>query len=121
MGFKITIVETRTYTQMGKKGNWAIIGQRPVTMEELCKAGYDKETEQLRTAAAEGKILINEYGYTPPRDEEVTVDIKMYEQYVEVIDITKVIGAVNSPLSPPMIYDPSLFDLKDGQLIAKKK
>lgn len=60
-----------------------------------------KEWQVVKGCRAEGTA---EYGYTPEIVKKKEVDLKIYEQTVNEIDVKRVIDAVNCP--PETLIDP---------------
>jgi hypothetical protein len=77
MSYKITIEETTVETKM-VRGEHVQIG------------------EEMHEGYCNGKpYLTATYGYAPNREDEVKETKTIYEQVVDKLDITQVIGAVN--------------------------
>lgn len=83
MAFTITIQETLTYKTTEKE--WKVIDSEEVARDD-----------QWRLSDTEPKTRIKDvYGYTPEREVRKNVDIKVYEQRVETLDMAAVIKAIN--------------------------
>lgn len=92
--YKITITKTATETKQSGH-DWAVIGQRLVTEEDLKPSAYESRSEVKERLLAANVIMFEERGYTPVIEKEVVIDRMIFEQTVDDLDMTAVIRAIN--------------------------
>ncbi len=73
-----------------------------ITQTTIKELPCGKEWERISSEAD------SKYGYTPEIVKKKEIELKIYEQIMDFIDIKKVIDAVNDGPKPPLVVDESL-------------
>lgn len=101
--YEITVMRITTEAKT-VPGQWTIVGQE-----------IHERTEKV----------IDKYGHTPARKEEVTTKEQIYQQVIDKLELSRLVVAIQqaeeAALPPKFIYDPAIYDFIPGIGIVPKE